>query len=94
MSRCHRRLSESVALLVFAASGLLSAAEPAGPVKTVHLQPRYVRLYTAPGVELAAANYQYNTLDWDVPANELALVCLDCWSWHFSREIVDALGKR
>jgi hypothetical protein len=41
-----------------AASALLPAPEPAGPAKTIHVRPRYVRLYTDPGVELAAANYQ------------------------------------
>jgi nicotinamidase-related amidase len=58
---------------------------PAG-VKTIHLRPRYVRLYTDPGVELAEANYQYRTLDWDLPLNEVALVCLDCWNGHYSRD--------
>jgi nicotinamidase-related amidase len=80
-------------LLVLAATGSLPAAEPAGPAKTIHLQPRYVRLYTNPGVELAAANYQYKTLDWDVPANEIALVCLDCWNWHFSCDTFEQMEK-
>ena len=69
----------------------LSAAEPSGPAKTVHLRPRYVRLYTDPGVELAAANYRYKTLDWDVPLNEIALVCLDCWNWHFSHDTFEQM---
>ena len=73
--------------------GLLSGAELRDPVKTVHLRPRYVRLYTDAGVKLAAANYRYKTLDWDVPLDEMALVCLDCWNWHFSHDTFEQMEK-
>ena len=93
ISRLHRHLSETAAFLILVSCGLLSAAEPNNPAKMVHLTPRYVRLYTDPGVELAAANYQYKTLDWDVPLNEIALVCLDCWNWHFSRDTFEQMEQ-
>lgn len=93
MSGFLHHLPETASILVLATCGLLSADEPNGPAKTVHLCPRYVRLYTDPGVELAAANYQYKTLDWDVPLNEIALVCLDCWNWHFSRDTFEQMEK-
>ncbi len=91
--RLDRCFSKAVTFLILMGCGLLSAAEPSDPVKTVHLRPRYVRLYTDTGVELAAANYQYKTLDWDVPLNEMALVCLDCWNWHFSHDTFEQMEK-
>lgn len=63
-----------------------AASAPEGPAGSIHLRPRYVRLYTDPGVELAEANYQTAMLEWDVPHSEIALVCLDCWNWHYSRD--------
>jgi nicotinamidase-related amidase len=92
-----RKVSSSILALVLAWApggiGIPSCAGqgtdqqpgPAG-VKTIHLRPRYVRLYTDPGVELAEANYQYRTLDWDLPLDAVALVCLDCWNGHYSRD--------
>jgi nicotinamidase-related amidase len=52
----------------------------------MHLQPRYARIYTDPGVEEAEANYPYRELEWDIPLQDAAVVCVDCWNWHFSRE--------
>ena len=71
-----------------------SAARPgnsatANAAKVMHLRPRYARIYTDPGVELAEKNYQYRTLDWDIPLNQAAVVCVDCWNWHFSRETLE-----
>jgi nicotinamidase-related amidase len=57
--------------------------------KVMHIRPRYVRLHTDPGVELAEANYHYRELDWDIPLSETALVCVDCWAWHYSRETLE-----
>ncbi|MCK5805984.1 MAG: isochorismatase family protein [Lentisphaeria bacterium] len=51
-----------------------------------HIRPRYARLATDEGIPLAERNYQRAHLDWRVPANQCALVCIDCWSWHFSEE--------
>lgn len=70
-----------------------AAAVAASPAGTIHLRPRYVRLYTDPGVELAEANYQFKSLDWDVPLNDIALVCLDCWNWHFSKETSERMQE-
>jgi nicotinamidase-related amidase len=64
-------------------------AETAAAPTTMRLQPRYARIYTDPGVEQAEANYQYRELPMDMPLNEAALVCVDCWSWHFSRETLE-----
>jgi nicotinamidase-related amidase len=61
--------------------------------ETIHLHPRYVRLYTDPGVELAEANYRHKTLDWDIPPGEIALVCLDCWNWHYSRDTRERMER-
>ena len=44
-------------------------------------------------MELAAANYQYKTLDWVVPLDEMTLVCLDCWNWHFSHDTFEQMEK-
>ena len=93
LSRLHCHLPTTAAFLILTSCGLLRAAEPSSTAKAVHLCPRYVRLYTDPGVELAAANYQYKTLDWDVPLDEMALVCLDCWNWHFSHDTFEQMEK-
>jgi hypothetical protein len=69
------------------------AAATDGPGKSVHLHPRYVRLYTDAGVALAEANYQHATLDWEVPLNEIALVCLDCWNWHYSQDTRERMER-
>ena len=76
-------------------AGGTRAAEPAdkaqaGPAsKVMHLEPRYARINTDPGVEEAEANYQYKELQWDLPLRDAAVVCVDCWNWHFSRETLE-----
>lgn len=55
-------------------------------MKAMHLHPRYARIYTDPGVEEAEANYHYGHLDWHLPVGDAALICIDCWNWHFSRD--------
>ena len=55
----------------------------------MHLEPRYARINTDPGVEEAEANYQYKELQWDLPLRDAAVVCVDCWNWHFSRETLE-----
>jgi len=47
---------------------------------TIHIHPRYYRLFTDPGVDMAVENYSYDELDWDMPLTEAALVCLDVWN--------------
>lgn len=59
------------------------------PGKVMQIRPRYLRLYTDPGVELTDSNYKYAELDWKVPLDRTALVCVDCWAWHFSRETME-----
>jgi nicotinamidase-related amidase len=48
--------------------------------RTVTIQPRYYRLFTDPGIEQAVSNYAYAELDWEIPLDEAALVCLDVWN--------------
>ena len=55
-------------------------------MRTLHIKPRYARLYTDEGVPLAERNYQRVTLDWTVRLDHCAVVCVDCWAWHFSEE--------
>lgn len=62
-------------------------------MKTVRIRPRYYRLYTDPGVELAEENYRYRELDWEVPLGEMALVLLDVWNAHFSRETLQRIEQ-
>jgi nicotinamidase-related amidase len=62
------------------------AVAPVREGKTMHIRPRYVRLHTDPGVELAEVNYHYAELDWDVPISETAVVCIDCWSRFYSSD--------
>ena len=48
--------------------------------ETIHIKPRYYRLFTDPGVEMAEANYRHRHLDWRMPLSEAALICLDVWN--------------
>jgi len=64
----------------------LPVGKSADSAKVMDIAVRYARLHTDPGVELAEANYRYRELDWKVPLNQSALICIDCWDWHFSRE--------
>ncbi len=57
-----------------------------GRGRTLVVNPRYARICTDPGVEMAERNYQYRELAWRLPVQETALICIDCWAWHFSRE--------
>ena len=70
-----------------------SPPEAGNPGKTMHIRPRYARLYTDPGIELAEENYLHKELDWNVPVNEAALVCIDCWNWHFSRDTLERIEE-
>lgn len=55
------------------------------------IRPRYARLYTDPGVPLAERNYEHAYLSWELPVEATALVCIDCWSWHFSEETLERI---
>jgi len=48
--------------------------------RMIHIRPRYYRLFTDPGTEMAAENYSHRELDWEMPLNEAALVSLDVWN--------------
>ena len=57
------------------------------------LQPRYIPLYTPEGVELAEINYVHRHLDWELPLEQVALVCLDVWANHFSRDTLERVDS-
>jgi len=52
----------------------------------LRIRPRYYRLFTDPGVALAERNFGYRELEWEIPLDQAALVCLDVWNWHFAEE--------
>ena len=58
----------------------------------LHVRPRYFRLYTDPGVELAEENFRYRELDWKIPIEQAALVSLDVWNYHFARDTLDRIN--
>lgn len=55
-------------------------------LNAIRVHPRYARLFTDAGQELAERNYAYATLNWEIPLSQTAVVAVDCWNWHFSRE--------
>ncbi|MDP6776941.1 MAG: cysteine hydrolase, partial [Candidatus Latescibacteria bacterium] len=61
--------------------------------KTMEIRPRYYRLYTDDGAELAEENYRYRELDWTVPLSQAALISLDVWNFHFSRETLERIEE-
>ncbi len=48
--------------------------------RVVNIQPRYYRLFTDPGIEMAVENYSYDELSWEMPLKEAALISLDVWN--------------
>ena len=60
------------------------------PTAAIHIRPRYVRRYTDPGVERLEKNCQFAFLDWQMPLDEAALICLDVWD----RDIQADMHKR
>lgn len=72
----------------------LKAPAPTG--KVMHIRPRYIRLGVDAGVELAERNYHHAWLDWDLPLDQCALVLLDVWNYHYSKdtfERVDSISR-
>jgi nicotinamidase-related amidase len=57
------------------------------------VRPRYFRLYTDSGVELAEENFRYRELDWAIPLQRAALVSLDVWDSHFARDTLERIEK-
>ena len=48
--------------------------------RAIHIRPRYYRLFTDPGTEMAEQNYGHRELDWEMSLSEAALVSLDVWN--------------
>jgi nicotinamidase-related amidase len=65
----------------------------AGSSMTLHIHPRYARLDVNDGQELSERNYRYAELDWKIPIEQTALVCVDCWSWHYSRDCHERIDQ-
>ena len=59
--------------------------------RTVHIRPRYYRLFTDPGTELAEENYRYRELDWPLRLDQAALISLDVWNYHYSRDTLERI---
>ena len=74
----------------------LMEAVPSQPAavggKVMRVMPRYESITSAPGTEVAEANYYPKELDWRVPVEQTALVCIDCWNWHFSRDCLERIN--
>jgi len=64
---------------------------PARAGRLIHLRPRYYRLFTDPPMEEAEENYRHAELDWHMPLGEAALVSLDVWNYHFSRDTLERI---
>ena len=64
----------------------LTSDEPQRSGRVIHVRPRYYRLYTDPRVELAEENFRYAALEWQMPFEDAALVCLDVWNLHFAAD--------
>ena len=61
--------------------------------RTLPIHPRYFRLYTDPGVELAEANFRYRKLNWQIPLHQAALISLDVWNSHFARDTLERIEQ-
>ncbi len=61
--------------------------------KTLLIRPRYFRLYTDPGTELAEANFRYRELDWPIPLHRAALISLDVWNYHFAHDTLERIEE-
>jgi nicotinamidase-related amidase len=59
----------------------------------LHVRPRYARLGVDDGQELTEDNFHYAHLDWMFPLEQAALIALDCWSWHYSRQCHDRIDR-
>ncbi len=59
--------------------------------RSIRIRPRYFRLYTDPGVELAEENFRHKELDWRIPLSQAALVSLDVWNYHFARDTLERI---
>lgn len=52
--------------------------------RLLKLNARYVRLYADDGKIHSEENYKYADLQWEIPLDNAAVICIDCWDWHHS----------
>ncbi len=50
------------------------------PQTSLHIRPRYARLFTDDDAAMLESNYIHQKLDWRLPLKETALICLDVWN--------------
>lgn len=63
--------------------------ENPGNERSVHIHPRYHRWFVDPGVEWVETNTGYASLDWKIPASQVALVLVDVWQRHYLQDAED-----
>jgi nicotinamidase-related amidase len=59
----------------------------------LHIRPRYARLDVDEGQDLTEDNFHYTHLDWDIPLDKAAVITLDCWAWHYSRQCRERIDQ-
>lgn len=60
---------------------------------TLHIRPRYIRLDVDADQDFTEANFRHKELDWHVPIEQAAVVCVDCWAWHYSRQCMERIDQ-
>jgi nicotinamidase-related amidase len=58
-------------------------------VRVLHIHPRYHRWFVDPGVEWIETNTGYASLDWNIPASQVAIVLVDVWQRHYLKDTED-----
>ena len=66
---------------------------PTEPRSSLRLPVRYYRHGTDDGVECLEANFRHREREWSLPAEQCALVLVDCWAEHFIRSHQEASGR-
>ena len=56
-------------------------------MKNIHIRPRYFNRYTDPDSEQNEKDCRHAELDWQLPLNRTALVCLDIWNTDLHRDM-------
>jgi nicotinamidase-related amidase len=59
----------------------------------ITLPVRHYRLGTDPGVELVEANLNYQSYEWTIPTEQVALVLVDCWDLHALSSYIERTNR-
>jgi nicotinamidase-related amidase len=57
------------------------------------INPRYYRWHIDLGIEWSEANTGYDTLDWEIPLEQVAVVALDTWAFHYLVETQKRINR-